>query len=356
LAQYPEKRLPPFLADAARKRAQQARDDSRTLRFAPLRGKYVSKHFGGKNVDILCVTDWFGADKALLFKTPLNEDLDGAPESYAPPVSATDVSPRGGLHTLDNIKNATDKKGTVFHDDPALNTFEWTGVVSAKSGRIDNRPFLRDVNKTFPVFQPANSATSEYYEPQTAIMGIDGKAVNPLEVPYAALSTALRDNGHVSLGDFGVAIRPRTGSFTGFVYADAAGRHSNSVGECSRKTIRNLFSGPATEEEICYIVFPGSLLGNLVNPGLIAPQVQQLLADLAQFDNALYLVINLLWPHLQDTMAAMQSDQDIGDSDPFQSAPAFQYVRPPSLAELMKTPPYPTVLEAMRRAGFAVRT
>jgi hypothetical protein len=84
--------------------------------------------------------------------------------------------------------------------------------------------------------------------------------------------------------------------------------------------------------------------------------VQQLLVDLAQFDNALHVVVNLLWPHLQETMAAMQSAQDLDDSDPLsQTVPAFNYVRPPSLSELMKTPPYPTVLEAMRRAGFAVQ-
>ena len=138
MAQFPEKRtLPPYLAEAARKKAAQAIDNSRTLYFAPLRGTYVSKHSGGRNVDVVSVTDWFGGDQALLFKTPLNEDLDGAPDSYAPPVSASDPSPRGGLTALDNIKNATDKKGDVFHDDPSLNEFRWTGVMSAPRGRID---------------------------------------------------------------------------------------------------------------------------------------------------------------------------------------------------------------------------
>ena len=361
MAQYPEKRnLPPFLADAARQKAAHSRDNSRTLGFSQLKGKYVSKHTGGQNVDIVRATDWFGSEKALLFKTPLNEDLDGAPDSYAPPISATDVRPRNGLVALDNIKNATNEKGTVFHDDPSLNTFTWTGLVSASrdSGRhIDDRQFLRDAGGKFPVFQPATSPNSAFYAPQTAIAGIDGQAVNPIEVPYAALSAALQANGHVSLGDFGLAVRASTGNFTAFVYADAAGSHSNSVGECSRKTIRNLFGGAASAEEICYIVFPGTARGNLVNPTLIAPTVQQSLADLAQYDNALDVIVNLLWPHLQETASAMQAAQDMGDPGAFgQYTPVLNYVRPPSRSTLAGMPQFQTVLGAMRRAGFSVRS
>ena len=164
----------------------------------------------------------------------------------------------------------------------------------------------------------------------------------------------LRGNGHVDLGDFGLAVRPRTGNFTPFVYADAGGRKSNSVGECSRKMIRNLFGGAAAEEDICYIVFPGSASGNVVNPALISPRVQQMLGDLAKFDNALDVITNLLWPNLAETMAAAQSAQGGMGTDPILQAPQIpNYVRPPARSDLAKTAGFQSVLGAMRRAGFS---
>lgn len=172
------------MADAIRQRVRQAPDNSRKLWFSLLPGKYVSKHTGGRNVDIVRVTDWFSTEKALLFRTPLNEDLDGAPNSYAPPVSASDVSPRNGLVALENIKNATNQKGQVFHDNPALNTFSWTGVMSAKhtdaaARRLDERAFLRDTDGKFPMFQPETSATRDYYAPRTARATVDRAGREP---------------------------------------------------------------------------------------------------------------------------------------------------------------------------------
>jgi hypothetical protein len=102
-------------------------------------------------------------------------------------------------------------------------------------------------------------------------------------VPYAVLSTTLKANGGVRLGDVGVAIRVSTGASTGFIYADAGGEYSNSVGECSRKMIRNLFGGSATNEDICYIVFRHTSVGSVARPELIPGLLQSQLKDLQLF-------------------------------------------------------------------------
>src|SRR4051795_11709821 len=101
MAQYPEKpTLPPYLADAMAKQARQ-------LMFRKLHGTFRTQNSGGSPVDVFKVSDSWGSVAALLFRTTLNEDLDGAPNSYAPPVSATNLSPKGGVVALDHIKNAT---------------------------------------------------------------------------------------------------------------------------------------------------------------------------------------------------------------------------------------------------------
>jgi len=273
------------------------------LLFKTLPGSFVSKHTGGTAVTITEVTGFRQYFSALIFKTPLNEDLDGAPNSYAPPIGVVTpapsppgstapasppqliLDPRPGLHPIEtSLKNATNKKGDVFHIDPKLNTFVWTGVKhSAGGARADVRDFLRDSNGEFPIFNPAASTYADYYAPQTAMDGADGQAVNPLEVPYAALSTALKANGGIRLGDVGLAIRTSTGASSEFIYADSGGDTSNSVGECSRKMIRNLFGGPPTNEDICYIVLRHTSAGPIAKPELTNSLIQSKLKDLKPF-------------------------------------------------------------------------
>ena len=261
------------------------------LDFSRLPGSFVSKHRGGEDVAITRAIGFYGFT-ALIFKTPLNEDLDGAPNSFAPPISLANLDPQGGLQPVDHIANATNgKTGTdrhIFHADSADNKYLWTGVKSAAAAgaaqRIDQREFLKDSLGRFPLFRPAGDAFADFYAPQTAMNAADGQAVNPLEVPYAALSHELKTKGGVELGDVGLAIRVSTGASTGFIYADAGGENSTSVGECSRKMIRNLFGGAASDEDVCYIVFPNTSLGAVARPDRIPQILQAKLQDFALFD------------------------------------------------------------------------
>jgi hypothetical protein len=63
------------------------------LRFDKLSGTLVSKHTGGRGVSIMKVTGFRQYFSALIFKTPLNEDLDGAPNSYAAPIGVVNPTP-----------------------------------------------------------------------------------------------------------------------------------------------------------------------------------------------------------------------------------------------------------------------
>jgi hypothetical protein len=202
---------------------------------------------------------------AVMYRTPLNVDFDGAPDAYAPPVDHPPHGPLPGFAPRDHINNATDQVPPTFNAN-GVNTFLWAGIVPRAHAQphvpIDNRLFLRDHLGRFPV-QQANG----FYVSKTATttgVGVETDQahwVNANTVPYGALG-GLRSAG-VDLGDFGLAIRASTGAHTGFVFADAGGRHSVSVGEYSanlRATLRN-----PGNEEVCFIVFPGSARAYFIN-------------------------------------------------------------------------------------------
>jgi hypothetical protein len=302
------KPLPPFFANALK---SAPRADPKLLTFSRLRGNFVSKHVSGKSVTVVEVLDSFGFCLALLFATPLNEDLDGAPTTFAPPTDFNNLAPQNGLHALDDIRNATNeggKKKIIFHQNGTGNTFTWTGVKSSGNvagANVDPRDFLGDVDGNFPKLQPATSPTHDFYAPRTAMDMPDGQAVNPLTVAYAVLRTSLRDNGHVALGDVGVAVRPTTGASSTFLYGDAGGKTSTSVGECSRMMIQNLFNGPASSEDICYIVFPGVSSGAVAHPELVDPLVRDRLSRLAKFSNFQSIASNMLIPLVVDRATAL---------------------------------------------------
>jgi hypothetical protein len=297
--------MDPFVAKALRDQ----REVRPSLDFQPVNASFVSKHTGGRPVAVTRVSGFYGVD-ALIYKTPLNTDFDGAPDSYAPPISATDLRPQGGVFMREkSLKNATNEKdpNPVFHNPPAVNTFRWTGVRSAPAGspRIDDRAFLKDHLDQFPRFQPAGSQHAGYYAPQTAMNADDGQAVNALAVPYAALGASMRVHGRVRLGDVGLAIRVSTGASTAFIYADAGGGSSTTVGEYSAKLVSDLFGGyVAGNEDISMIVFPRTSGGPIAVPGMIPLLLKDSLENLGLFANVEDLVERMANPQLGDPLFA----------------------------------------------------
>jgi hypothetical protein len=279
-----------------------------TLTFWPLSAGFVENHVSEVPVAVTRVKSWIGFD-AVIFRAPLNEDVDGHPRAYAPPISATDRKPKDGLSAKDHINNATNQAKpppTFLTFDPknpvaTRNSWVWAGVKhfpeDTNGWRVDDRPFLRDHNGDFPAFRRAGSGFEQFYYSTTAINMANGSAVNAGEVPYGALSNALKVRGGVRLGDFGLAIRASTGVASPFIYADAGGDDSTSVGECSEKLILNLFGGPATNEKIYHIAFPGSRRAQgWAEPELMEPTVRRMIQDLAKHDNADELVRRLAYP------------------------------------------------------------
>jgi hypothetical protein len=238
--------------------------------------------------------------QALIYKTPLNEDVDGAPNAYSVPLSVTNLNRRFGA--IDHINNATNQVPPTFHASGA-NTFFWRGVVhmqkaaaTAAGISIDDRAFLQDHHGDFPVFQ---DATQHFYVSTTALPANTGVPetdqshwIDATAIPYAALG-GLRASG-VALGDFGLAIRASTGSRTGFIFGDFGG--GPSVGEYSRKLIRALFGGVAGNEEICFIVFPGTAARRTVTLPHINSSVSSEIAKLSDVINTFEIAWEFTYP------------------------------------------------------------
>jgi hypothetical protein len=280
------------------------------LTFAPLSGGFVTDHSSNTPVTVTGVTGHLGL-RAVVYKTPIHEDDDGDPEAYGSPPDSNHVTPSTGVNMREtSLKNATNQKdpAKVFNDPPTPNTFRWEGVRSRHeppqaddpAGAIDPRDFLKDVLGRFPIFR---SGSNHFYAAQTAMNGPDGQAVNAQEVPYGALSAALRAHGRVGLGDVGLAIRMSTGAACGFLFGDAGGPTSNSVGEYSVKLARTLFGGGhPSSEPLSFIVFPRSATSGVARPELIAPTLRNALVDLANFENVDEVITRLARPQFGEPL------------------------------------------------------
>jgi hypothetical protein len=290
------------LQDAAKERPK--------LTFASLSGGFVTDHSSNTPVTVTGVTGHLGL-RAVIYKTPIHEDDDGDPEAYGRPPDSNHVTPSSGVNMKEkSLKNATNQKdpAKVFNDPPTTNTFEWKGVRSRHeprqpddpAGTIDQRDFLKDGLGRFPIFR---TGSNHFYAAQTAMNGPDGEAVNAQEVPYGALSAALRVHGRVGLGDVGLAIRMSTGAACGFLFGDAGGRTSSSVGEYSVKLARTLFGGGhPTDEPLSFIVFPRSATSGVARAEQIAPTLRAALEDLAKFENVDDVIARLARPQFGEPL------------------------------------------------------
>lgn len=259
-------------------------------------GYFTTKNTGGRPVDVKRVRLAFHTFHALIYRTPLNEDFDGAPTCYSSPLSVHNLNKRFGA--LDHINNATNQVPPTFHEN-GVNSFLWEGVVSRRKGTYiytDERSFLEDRAHTFPVFQ---DASKRFYVSKTALAAdttvpetSQSHWVNASAIPYGARSGLVKAG--VGVGDFGLAIRPSTGACTGFIFADAGG--GGSVGEYSQKLIQTLFPGGAGNSEACFIVFPGTRTGGRVTVSSIEANVQTQVAKLSEVVNTDEIAKELTFP------------------------------------------------------------
>jgi hypothetical protein len=220
---------------------------------------------------------------AFAYQCRLEEDFDGAPRAYGldnpqpvDPSANPDTRLQRSLKPLDRLGNATSPYKNFA---AGSNDFSWAGLYATtqefatKNGfSIDRRPrFEARRNRRhgeaglYPAIQPAGGPAPGYFVSTTAAVA-DPKLprwdqrryVNAAEIPYAAMAwwwPKLK----VHIGDFGLAIRPDTGTASGFVFADSG---TAKVGEVSHKLLETLSpgEGPGTRNEhlTLFLVFPGS--------------------------------------------------------------------------------------------------
>jgi hypothetical protein len=85
----------------------------------------------------------------------------------------------------------------------------------------------------------------------------------------------------------------QTGHATPFIYADAGGRTSTSVGEYSATTVSNL-GNPSDGEEIYIMSFAQSNISDVIDPARIEPTLRRCVASLNNFSNPRDIVTSWL--------------------------------------------------------------
>jgi hypothetical protein len=229
---------------------------------------------------------------AFAYECSLEEDLDGAPKAYGlnnPHPVDPEHNPETILQTdikmlETSLCNATDPHTNC---EAGSHRFRWVGLYAATQDdakangfSIDRRPFLEARARRlkdgtlvdlapkepglFPVIQNFDGDAPGYYVSTTsaftdpALKDWDQrKYVNAVAVPYAAHAGWWKALG-VELGDFGLAIRPNTGAFSGFVFGDTG---TGRVGEVSRKLFETLTPERNNEDLFVFLVFPKSGVG-----------------------------------------------------------------------------------------------
>src|SRR5579871_346218 len=230
--------------------------------------------------------------KAYAYQCSLEEDLDGAPKAYgmnnAHPVDQARNPDTVFQHDIEMLETSL-CNATSPHEncDAGNHVFAWVGVFAATQDfaarhgfSIDRRAFLEARRRTlpgggsaplapnepglFPAVQGGAAPAPGYFVSTTsAITDPDiqeweqMRYVNAVAVPYAAWAGWWHSLG-VDKGDFGLAIRPSTGAFSGFVFADTG---TGRVGEVSRKLFETLSSDRNNEDRFLFLVFPRSGVG-----------------------------------------------------------------------------------------------
>jgi hypothetical protein len=248
------------------------------------------------------------------YQCSLEEDLDGAPRAYGlnnPHPVDQDHNPhtiwQTDIKMLETyLSNAADPVANFVAGN---HLFHWVGLFSATQAiatangfSIDRRPFLEARARRlgpphyelvplkpgeagfFPVIQNFDGDAPGYYVSTTSAITDPAfqewdqrRYVNAVAVPYAAHAGWWRALG-VELGDFGLAIRPNTGAFSGFVFGDTG---TGRVGEVSRKLFETLTPERNNEDLFLFLVFPKSGVGVAnkfdqdVGPKVIQDQVKR---------------------------------------------------------------------------------
>lgn len=220
-------------------------------------------HCGGDYpvVYLTHVYHWGTGFEAFVWMSNVNIDYDGSPTAYGPPGKITD----------DFLVNAGPGAENGWFGVKSLKPKVAADLRNGPPKRI--RPLVDDKNAPmdrfgrYPVVQQEGEPNPGHYVSSTSVPADTNfeewdqrRWVNSKTYPYGAISGKLRDNGGVTLNDFGLAIRlDRFDTHSGFCFKDSGGDKSWAVGECSEKVFWDLGGvGRDNNFRNVFLVFPNS--------------------------------------------------------------------------------------------------
>lgn len=184
--------------------------------FDPDKGEYF-----GHDVPIWSVGD----GSAILFRSGMTIDADGAPNAYSPDNTG-----------LDDLSNA----GEPGH---------WDGIVTDHG-----EPFVQGPNDPFPGFYISQTALVDWSkDPKDPARYVDAS-----KIPYIVLPGELSRQFGARLGDFAVVMNIRRGTAANAIFADIGTLGEGSIALADALGIWSNAREGGTRGGILYLVYPGS--------------------------------------------------------------------------------------------------
>ncbi len=177
--------------------------------------------FFGHDVPIWSV----GNGSAIMFRSGMTIDADGAPNAYSPDNTG-----------LDDLSNA----GEPGH---------WDGIVTDHG-----EPFIQGPNDPFPGFYVSQTALVDWSKDRTD----PARYVDASKIPYIVLPGELSRQFGARLGDFAVVVNMRRGTAANAIFADIGTLGEGSIALADSLGIWSNARQGGTRGGILYLVYPGS--------------------------------------------------------------------------------------------------
>ena len=166
-----------------------------------------------------------GDGSAIMFRSGMTIDADGAPNAYSPDNTG-----------LDDLSNA----GMPGH---------WDGIVTDHG-----EPFVQGPDDPFPGFYISQTALVDWSKERTD----PARYVDASKIPYIVLPGELSRQFGARLGDFAVVINIRRGIAANAIFADIGTLGEGSIALADALGIWSNAREGGTRGGILYVVYPGS--------------------------------------------------------------------------------------------------
>ncbi|HKQ87915.1 MAG TPA: glycoside hydrolase family 75 protein [Candidatus Acidoferrales bacterium] len=166
-----------------------------------------------------------GDGSAIMFRSGMTIDADGAPNAYSPDNTG-----------LDDLSNA----GMPGH---------WDGIVTDHG-----EPFVQGPDDPFPGFYISQTALVDWSKERTD----PARYVDASKIPYIVLPGDLSRQFGARLGDFAVVVNIRRGIAANAIFADIGTLGEGSIALADALGIWSNAREGGTRGGILYVVYPGS--------------------------------------------------------------------------------------------------